>query len=164
MLRCGCENLHVNCQTVLSRNARTAREVAIPYSFLDWVALRRRHRIRTSAEWRDAWEQDAGKKSRVLSLTEETQSFVFEGICETPIPSLLRGFSAPVRLNYKYDPTELQTLMVSDSDGFNRWNAGQQLAISIIESQLGTWHERQKAELSSLLKDAFVGVLDRVAQ
>lgn len=106
--------------------------------------------------------QDAGKKSRVLSLTEETQSFVFEGICETPIPSLLRGFSAPVRLNYEYDPTELQTLMVSDSDGFNRWNAGQQLAISIIESQLGTWHERQKAELSSLLKDAFVGVLDRV--
>lgn len=107
-------------------------------------------------------EQDAGKKSRVLSLTEETQSFVFEGICETPIPSLLRGFSAPVRLNYEYDPTELQTLMVSDSDGFNRWNAGQQLAISIIESQLGTWHERQKAELSSLLNDAFVGVLDRV--
>ena len=107
-------------------------------------------------------EQDAGKKSRVLSLTEETQSFVFEGICEAPIPSLLRGFSAPVRLNYEYDPTELQTLMVSDSDGFNRWNAGQQLAISVIESQLGTWRERQKAELSSLLKDAFVGVLVRV--
>ena len=107
-------------------------------------------------------EQDAGKKSRVLSLTEQTQSFVFEGICEAPSPSLLRGFSAPVRLSYEYTPAELQLLMISDSDGFNRWNAGQQLAISIIESQLAKWRECQEAELPLVLKDAFVGVLDRV--
>jgi aminopeptidase N len=52
--------------------------------------------------------------------------------------------------------------MISDSDGFNRWNAGQQLAISIIESQLAKWRECQEAELPLVLKDAFVGVLDRV--
>jgi len=107
-------------------------------------------------------EQDAGKKSRILSITEQTQSFVFEGICEAPIPSLLRGFSAPVRMSFDYKPEELQALMVGDSDGFNRWNAGQQLSISVIEGQLAAWYESHKAELPSLLEDAFAGVLDRV--
>ncbi len=69
----------------------------------------------------------------VLSITEETQSFTFTGIDKEPIPSLLRGFSAPVKLEYDYSRDELMFLMSHDSDGFNRWEAGQRLAIDVIQ-------------------------------
>lgn len=68
----------------------------------------------------------------VLELTQATQSFVFEGLFEHPVPSLLRGFSAPVKLHYDYSRAALKQLMTSDSDGFNRWDASQQLALHVL--------------------------------
>jgi aminopeptidase N len=64
----------------------------------------------------------------VLVLTESQQDFVFQNIDAAPVPSLLRGFSAPVILEYDYAPAELALLLRHDIDGFNRWEAGQQLA------------------------------------
>ncbi|HEY1181877.1 MAG TPA: aminopeptidase N [Rhodocyclaceae bacterium] len=68
----------------------------------------------------------------VLKLTEPEQTFVFEGIDHKPVPSLLRGFSAPVVLDFDYTNEELTHLMAYDSDAFNRWEAGQRLAGKLI--------------------------------
>ena len=74
-------------------------------------------------------EPDTASTDLVLNVTRRTQQFVFEQIPSEPVPSLLRGFSAPVRLNFTYPPEDLCFLMVHDSDGFNRWNAAQELAL-----------------------------------
>ncbi|MBS7779546.1 aminopeptidase N [Acidovorax sp. CCYZU-2555] len=69
--------------------------------------------------------------SRLLVLTETEQNFVFSGVAQAPVPSLLRGFTAPVGLQYEYSDDALLTLLAQDSDAFNRWEAGQRLALRI---------------------------------
>ena len=68
----------------------------------------------------------------VLELTQPSQTFHFTGIPERPVPSVLRGFSAPVCLDIEYTDEELAFLMANDSDAFNRWEAGQRLALRRI--------------------------------
>ncbi len=70
--------------------------------------------------------------TRVLSVRQPEEHFVFENIVARPAPSLARDFSAPVIVNYDYSDAELTHLMAHDSDPFNRWNAGQRLALGII--------------------------------
>lgn len=70
--------------------------------------------------------------TRILSVTREEQSFSFPGIAEEPVPSLLRGFSAPVKLAVELTDTQLAFLFATDTDPFNRWNAGQELAARMI--------------------------------
>ena len=68
----------------------------------------------------------------VLNVRSPKEVFRFEGIASAPVPSLLRGFSAPVKLGYDYTRDELTFLMSHDSDGFARWEAGQRLAVEVI--------------------------------
>jgi len=68
-------------------------------------------------------------EQRLFVLTEVSQSLVFEGVDSEPVPSLLRGFSAPVVLECDYSDAQLLTLLANDSDPFNRWEAGQRLAL-----------------------------------
>jgi aminopeptidase N len=68
----------------------------------------------------------------ILSLTATTQSFVFDAIPAQPVASLLRGFSAPVHLDFDQSDAELAHLMAHDSDAFNRWEAGQRLATRVL--------------------------------
>ncbi|HEU4669295.1 MAG TPA: aminopeptidase N [Dyella sp.] len=63
----------------------------------------------------------------VVVLDAAERRFVFEQVPHPPVPSLLRGFSAPVLLECDYAPAELALLLAHDPDGFNRWEAGQQL-------------------------------------
>ncbi len=70
--------------------------------------------------------------TQVLSLTEATRSFVFENIAAAPVASLLRGYSAPVHLDFEQSDAELAHLMAHDSDAFNRWEAGQRLAARVL--------------------------------
>jgi len=74
-----------------------------------------------------------GDTEMVFELTETTQQLVIENVLEEPVPSLLRGLSAPVKLDYPYSTDQLAHLMASDSDGFNRWDAGQKLAFGLLE-------------------------------
>ena len=74
---------------------------------------------------------------KVLELTEAEQTFVFERVQEKPVPSLLRGFSAPVKWHYDYSRADLVLLMSRDSDGFNRWEASQQLGLQAIQQAMG---------------------------
>jgi len=71
-------------------------------------------------------------RTAVLAVTKAEHSFVFRQVPEAPVPSLLRGFSAPVHVRYGYTDTELTHLMAYDCDAFNRWEAGQSLAIRIL--------------------------------
>jgi aminopeptidase N len=75
--------------------------------------------------------------TRVLSVTAPAQRFVFDDLPAKPVPSLLRGFSAPVVLKYAYSEADLVHLMAHDSDPFNRWEAGQRLATSTILEKAG---------------------------
>ncbi len=75
------------------------------------------------------------EKTRILELREESQKFVFENVNEKPIPSILRGFSAPVKLNSDLTDSDLLFLMTHDSDGFNRWDSAQTYLRRLILSK-----------------------------
>ncbi len=88
---------------------------------------------------READPETADDTDIVLTVDQPQQTFVFEGVTERPVPSLLRGFSAPVRLRYAYSKEDLCALIRRDSDGFVRWDSAQALAIRVIgevEAQL----------------------------
>ena len=72
--------------------------------------------------------------SLVLDLKAAKQTFEFVNVEQEPVPSLLRGFSAPVKLSQDLSVEQLVHLMAHDSDGFNRWSASQELAVNVISS------------------------------
>ena len=78
-------------------------------------------------------EDKSAQKESVISFNKESQSFVFKDVLEKPTPSLLRGLSAPVKLRYAYSQDQLTHLIRTDTDGFNRWDASQQLAEQVIQ-------------------------------
>ncbi|RDS84403.1 aminopeptidase N [Dyella psychrodurans] len=73
----------------------------------------------------------------VVVVDMASQHVVFHDVATEPVPSLLRDFSAPVVLEYDYSPAELALLLTNDADGFNRWEAGQQLAVLAFDSLHG---------------------------
>ncbi|MFV3076427.1 aminopeptidase N [Niveispirillum fermenti] len=79
-----------------------------------------------------AGEDEAVTGTRVLALREAEQDFTFTGVAASPVPSLFRGFSAPVKLSFDYTDADLTFLMAHDSDPFNRWEAGQTLAARLL--------------------------------
>ena len=93
---------------------------------------------------------------RVLELSQAEHCFEFEGLSERPVPSLLRDFSAPVRVHYPWTREQLLFLMSHDPDGFNRWDAGQRLAVDVIQSLVG---EFESAEVEPRLVDAYRSLL-----
>ncbi|WP_236198569.1 aminopeptidase N [Pseudomonas pseudonitroreducens] len=100
-------------------------------------------------------EEHAHGSDRVLQITEAEQSFTFVGLAEKPLPSLLRGFSAPVKLSFPYDRDQLMFLMQFDEDGFNRWEAGQQLAVQVLQELIGQHQRGEKLVLDQRLVTAF---------
>jgi aminopeptidase N len=77
-------------------------------------------------------ETTPGPVTRVLELHKAEEAFHFSGLEREPVPALLRGFSAPVKLDYPYSHAELVLLMAHETDPFCRWEAGQQLASQVI--------------------------------
>ena len=74
-----------------------------------------------------------GNKEYLFELIDEEEYLLFEGLESEPTPSLLRGFSAPVKLNFAYSDEQLLFLMQYDEDGFNRWDAGQTLSVRLLQ-------------------------------
>jgi aminopeptidase N len=72
----------------------------------------------------------------VIEVKVLHQSFVFSGIAERPIPSLNRNFSAPVKLTLPVEPNDLRFLAAHDPDPFNRWQAVQTLAMSLLTANV----------------------------
>ncbi|HED65776.1 MAG TPA: DUF3458 domain-containing protein, partial [Planctomycetes bacterium] len=87
------------------------------------------------------------------------QEWVFEDIPAVPTPSLFRGFSAPIRLVIERSREELAFLMAHDSDPFNRWDAGQELAKRVILELAGRHAARGEFSLDDSLVQAFRRVL-----
>lgn len=105
----------------------------------------------------------AGKEiaaTRVLDLKEELQSFVFEGIQEQPVASILRGFSAPVRLEVEQSDAELALLFANDTDSFNRWEAGQRLATRVILNMVAELQAGETPQVATSLIDALRAVFE----
>ena len=91
---------------------------------------------------------DEAPASRVLPVTGQEQEFVFENIETAPVPSLLRGFSAPVKLRSNLGADEERFLYQHDSDPFARWDAGQSYLTRMLLAAAGDGRE-------SVLEDAF---------
>lgn len=104
-------------------------------------------------------EDAAAGNTRVISVTEAEQTFTFVDIAEQPLPSLLRGFSAPVKLSFPYNRDQLMFLMQHDSDGFNRWDAGQQLSVQVLQELIGQHQKGQPLVLDQRLITALGTVL-----
>jgi aminopeptidase N len=94
--------------------------------------------------------------TRILELTEPEQTFTFDCVTAPPVPSLLRGFSAPVRLTIDYSEADLLTLMSADDDAFVAWDAAQTLLAQAIETLDLT---QPAANLDSALLEAVTRVL-----
>lgn len=92
--------------------------------------------------------EDGSKEqsTRVLDIVEKEQIFTFVNIHSEPVPSLLRGFSAPVKITMDRSNADLIFLMANDSDSFNRWDAGQTLVINVVLSLIK--HVQQKQRLT----------------
>ncbi len=91
--------------------------------------------------------------TQILEMTEREQSFSFDQVQSRPVPSILRGFSAPVKLTTDLSDDDLRLLQLHDTDGFNKWEAGQTLALRNIERVMANPH----ADISQFIAD--IGVL-----
>lgn len=100
----------------------------------------------------------------VLLLTESQQQFVFINVTEPPYLSLLRGFSAPVKLKQNRDNAELAFMMAHDADSFNRWDAGQSLYIQIMLELVAKHQAAEAIEVPTLLIDQLRDVLQDASQ
>ncbi len=100
------------------------------------------------AEGRPMAVNEAGETETVLILEGEEQEFVFSTL-EKPVPSLLRGFSAPVELRYPFTTEQLTFLLARDNDGYCRWDAAQRLYLDALE-RLRQDPDRARAEADQL--------------
>ncbi|ELB2166431.1 aminopeptidase N [Vibrio parahaemolyticus] len=97
--------------------------------------------------------------NNVLDIKQDKQTFVFENVAEQPVPSLLREFSAPVKLKYDYSDAELIFLMKHATNDFARWDASQMLLAKYIRQNVNNVQTGSEVQLSEDLIDAFRGVL-----
>jgi aminopeptidase N len=105
-------------------------------------------------------DDTAPARSHTLRLTDRRQAFVFRGVEVEPVPSLLRGFSAPVRLEFDYSDDQLTFLMAHDGDGFNRWDAAQILLRRLILGLAGDAAAGRALTVPDAVIEAFGAALD----
>lgn len=98
-------------------------------------------------------------KDAVIHLRDDEQTFVFTDVAEAPVTSLLREFSAPVKLHYPYSREDLAFLLTHDSDGFNRWDAGQRLALLALDDLIAAHRNGVEKVMDSRVVDAFRALL-----
>jgi len=104
-------------------------------------------------------EARAGDVTRILELKEASQSWRFTGIDVAPVPSILRGFSAPVILELDEDDARLAFRMAHDSDPFNRWDAAQRYMERVILALAADAAAGRKLEVPQAFGHAFRALL-----
>ncbi|WP_369308169.1 aminopeptidase N [Providencia rettgeri] len=104
-------------------------------------------------------KRDGSAVNSVLNVTQETQSFVFDEVPSQPVPSLLREFSAPVKLDYHYTDEQLAFLMQHASNEFSRWDAAQQLINNYAKINVTKYQKGEALILPESVIDAFRAVL-----
>ncbi|CAI2531803.1 Aminopeptidase N [Serratia ficaria] len=106
-----------------------------------------------------ALQKDGAPIGNVLNVTEAEQTFVFDGVEHKPVPSLLREFSAPVKLDYPYSDQQLTFLMQHARNEFARWDAAQSLLATYIKLNVAKHQQKQPLSLPLHVADAFRAVL-----
>jgi aminopeptidase N len=104
-------------------------------------------------------ENNGRGTSAVLSLRRATEVFRFLDVPARPVPSLGRDFSAPVVIEHPYDAAALQHLLGFDSDPFNRWEAGQRLAMGLLLEGVAAHRAGRPVQFPDYLAQAFGRVL-----
>ncbi|MEZ2574998.1 aminopeptidase N [Buttiauxella ferragutiae] len=95
----------------------------------------------------------------VLNVTQAEQTFVFDNVYFQPVPSLLREFSAPVKLEYKWSDQQLTFLMRHARNDFSRWDAAQSLLATYIKLNVNRSQQGQPLSLPLHVADAFRAIL-----
>lgn len=106
-----------------------------------------------------AGESPSHETTRTLLVTTKEQTFDFVNVDVEPIPSLLRGFSAPVKIHYPYTRQDLAYLFAHDQDDFNRWEAGQRLATDVILEMVADFEDGWAPEFPDIFLQAFRSAL-----
>ena len=100
--------------------------------------------------------------TRIVVLTRASESFTFVNLDAEPVPSILRGFTAPVVLEFDYTDAQLLHLLAHDSDPFNRWEAGQRLAVSRAVNAIKSIAGNADTPSTSVLDDAYLDAMCQV--
>ncbi len=101
-------------------------------------------------------EAAAGATSRTVVLSDAEHTLVFEDVASLPVPSLLRDFSAPVTLAIEQSDDDLLRLLAHDGNPFNRWEAGQRLALRHAIQSIANSPD---STLTGVLNDAYIGAM-----
>ncbi|CAA7053859.1 unnamed protein product [Microthlaspi erraticum] len=104
--------------------------------------------ITLSSVSHDGTQQAISSTSTILRVTKKEEEFVFSDISEKPVPSLFRGFSAPVRAETDLSNDDLFFLLAHDSDEFNRWEAGQVLARKLMLNLVSDFQQNKPLALN----------------
>ena len=100
--------------------------------------------------------------TRIVVLTRASESFTFVNLDAEPVPSILRGFTAPVVLEFDYTDAQLLHLLAHDSDPFNRWEAGQRLAVSRAVNAIKSIADNADTPSTSVLDGAYLDAMRQV--
>ena len=99
----------------------------------------------------------------VVTLTKPAETFEFKGIAQRPVPSLNRGFSAPIKLSANVSPDDLRFMAARDSDPFNRWQALQTLATTLLIDNVAALRKGDTPREDAGLLAAFAAILADVS-
>jgi len=97
--------------------------------------------------------------TRTVVLTQASESFTFANLDAEPVPSILRGFTAPVVLEFDYTDAQLLQLLAHDSDPFNRWEAGQRLAVNQAVFAIKSIADYALLDYPKVLNDAYIDAM-----
>ena len=132
-----------------SKNEYQPRLIPIKLGFLDSTG---KDLLKEHTESKDS--------STLISFDNAKETYQFPNIDSDSVPSLLRGFSAPVNLKYEYNLDDLAQLAQHDSDSFNRWDAFQELMKRTILNAVNNIKLKQEIEFSPKIKDILQDVLE----
>ncbi|MHB8708560.1 MAG: aminopeptidase N [Desulfuromonadales bacterium] len=102
-----------------------------------------------------AGDETPGGATRVLRVDAAEQTYRFVNVKALPVPSLLRDFSAPVRVDFAYTADQLAFLFAHDSDPFNRWEAGQRLAMQVLLAMVNDCQAGRAIQVDATFLAAF---------
>jgi aminopeptidase N len=111
----------------------------------------------------ETWRQREGW-ANILEIKNPKETFVFSEVPHEPVPSILRRFSAPVKVKLELTDKERLFLMAHDSDEFNRWDAGQQLEVQLLLGLIRDFQYGRALKLDRSFMSAFSATLESKMQ
>lgn len=106
-------------------------------------------------------EQAPNQDEFTLNITQRKQQFRFGGVKSEPIPSLLRGFSAPVKLKTQHTQENLLFLFVYDTDPVAAWDAGQQVILNEAQCLIDAYSAKKPIQINPVIIDGLTKALER---